>query len=122
MKVNRVATVAAGAVLAAGLSACGGEAAGGDGLEVSSTSFEEEGLIWPFWSESGTLHCDDGAVYFRSGDGGEYAVNGVAVESGRYADPASIRLDSQAPEEAEDGLGGQAPLEDMIAAGEELCD
>lgn len=119
MKVNRILAVAAGAALAAGIAACGGSAAGEGGLEVSSQSFEEDGRVWPFWHEAGSLYCDDGAVYFEPREGGEYAVNGVAVESGQYSDPNSIRLDSQG--EGEGDLSGQATMNDMIEVGEELC-
>lgn len=120
MKVYRIVTVAVGAALAVGIAACGGSGSASGGLEVSSESFEEEGKTWPFWTQEGTVYCEEGAVYFSPAEGGQYAVNGAAVESGEYSDPDSIRLDDPQAGEGE-SLTGQVPLDDMIAVGEELC-
>ncbi|QVQ50434.1 DUF2511 domain-containing protein [Spiractinospora alimapuensis] len=126
MQIKRVTVGASVAVLAALATACG---EGGDGgASVTRAAFEDDGLDWPFSVEEGSLHCDDGAVFFRARSGEQYAVNEAAVESDSYAAPDPIWLDTGQAEgdSEEDGDEGMAlspkvPLDDMIELGEEEC-
>lgn len=117
---RRIATVAASMVL--GLSAgCGGDSSG-DGLPVTRSEFEEQDLQWPFSLEEGSLHCDDGQVYFQARTGESYAVNQAAMESGDYAHPDPIWIDAPEEEDSEGAsVPGKIPLADMAEYGEQEC-
>jgi hypothetical protein len=110
--------VVGAAVVAIMLAACGGSSDNGSGgathsIDVSAATWHVG--EWPFTVSSGTLSCTQppfpGAVTFSTG-GGEYAVNGTALDSG-FADIKPIWKRA--------GGGLRVDIGDMIDRGLALC-
>jgi hypothetical protein len=79
-------------------------------VEISRATFEG---TWPFTVESGTLGCDQGRIYFTSGDK-TYGINGYAKS--KYSEPDEIWEDNPELPGLKIGIG------DVIKKGTELCD
>lgn len=84
--------------------ACGGA---GDGAPVSQADFEEQGQKWPLAIDEGTVHADDGAIYFRDPDGTTYALNGPAQQDHEDIEP--IHLEDEEIADAFEGSDAEMP-------------
>lgn len=77
--------------------------------------------FWPFTVDAGTLSCfevqargTEYAVVFTTSDGVQYALNGVATNTGRFPDPRPILAKSPVTGYWEDASS-------LIATGHALC-
>lgn len=95
------------AMVAAVAVGCGGPTAPAG--HVTRAQF---GTAWPLTVDAGDLRCEGGAIVFRSPDGRDYGVNGLAST---YADIGPIWAVDPS---------GQSPkisISPLIEAGQKLC-
>jgi hypothetical protein len=65
------------------------------GKPVNKAEFEQAGLKWPLTVDHGRVGCDAMALWFTTGDGVKYGLNGVANGMEGYADIEPIWAENE---------------------------
>ena len=86
---------------------CGGDT-------QSDISRDKFGESWPFTVDRGNLYCVNGNQVVFASSGGLYAVNGAAINSGKYQSLDPIWVNNPS-------TGAKKSLSEIIEKGLQLC-